>query len=154
MPKPKTRAIDDYELVYPQTRADWRAWLSANHDKSPGIWLVRYKVSTKQPTITYDELVEGALCFGWIDGLARGLDAERHLQLLTPRKPKSVWSKINKERIERLLAANLIEPPGLKAIEIAQANGAWTSIDEAEALILPTDLASALARSEAATTVF
>jgi len=154
MPEPKKRAIDDYELVYPQTRADWRAWLAANHNKSPGIWLVRYKVSTKQPSITYDELVEEALCFGWIDGLARALDAERHLQLLTPRKPKSVWSKINKERIERLLAANLIAPPGLKAIEIAQANGAWTSIDEAEALIVPPDLAAALAQNEAASTFF
>ncbi|MBK9746279.1 MAG: YdeI/OmpD-associated family protein [Chloroflexi bacterium] len=154
MTEPKKRAIDDYELVYPQTRADWRAWLAANHDKSPGIWLVRYKVSTKQPTITYDELVEEALCFGWIDGLARGLDAERHLQLLTPRKPKSVWSKINKERIERLLAAGVIEAPGLKVIEIAKANGSWSAIDDVEALTVPPDLGAALEQNPAASQFF
>jgi len=148
------RKIDDYELVYTPTRAAWREWLAANHDKSPGIWLVRYKVATKQPSITYDELVEEALCYGWIDGLARGLDAERHLQLLTPRKPKSVWSKVNKERIERLLAANLFAPSGLKTIEIAKANGSWSAIDDSEALVIGQDLADALAQNEAASTSF
>lgn len=151
---PAKRVIDDYELVYPPTRADWRAWLAANHDKSPGIWLVRYRVGTAQPSVTYDELVEEALCFGWIDSLPRKLDDERFLILMTPRKPKSVWSKINKERVERLLAANLIAPPGLTAIEIAQANGAWSSIDESEALIIPDDLAAALAQNPAASDFF
>lgn len=151
---PPKRVIDDYELVYPPTRADWRAWLAANHDKSPGIWLVRYKKGTAQPTINYDELVEEALCFGWIDGLARALDAERHLILVTPRKPKSVWSKPNKERVERLLAAGLIEAPGLKAIETAKANGSWAAIDDSENGVIPPDLAEALAQNEAASTFF
>ncbi len=154
MPETKKRVIDDYEQLYPPTRADLRAWLAANYDKSPGVWVLRYKVGTGKPTITYDELVEEALCFGWIDSLPRKLDAESHLLLLTPRKPKSVWSKVNKERLERLLAAGMIETPGLKAIEIAQANGSWTAIDESENLTVPDDLAAALAANEAASTFF
>ena len=151
---PTKRAIDEFEQVYPPTRADWRAWLAANHATSPGVWVMRYKVSAKQPTITYDELVEEALCFGWIDSLPRKLDDERHLLLLTPRKPKSVWSKVNKERLERLSAANLIEPAGLKAIEIAKANGSWSAIDESENLIVPPDLAAALEQNAAASSFF
>jgi uncharacterized protein YdeI (YjbR/CyaY-like superfamily) len=151
---PKKRVIDDYEQFYASTRVEWRAWLAANHDKAPGVWLVRYKAAANKPNITYDELVEEALCFGWIDSIQRSLDAERNAQLITPRKPKSVWSKLNKERIERLTAAGLLQAPGLKAIEIAKANGSWTSIDDAEAGIVPQDLAAALAQNDAANTFF
>ena len=151
MPEPKKRAIDDYELVYPLCRADWRAWLAANHDKSPGIWLVRYKVSTKQPTITYDELVEEALCFGWIDGLARGLDAERHLQLLTPRKPKSVWSKINVDKVAALIEQGRMRPAGQAAIDLARADGRWeAAYDSQKNASVPEDLQAALDASPAA----
>jgi len=86
------------------TREEWRAWLTANHAESGGIWLVRFKRG-RGPHVTYDEVVEEALCFGWIDSLGRTLDDERSMLLLSPRKPRSAWSALNKSRIERLVAA-------------------------------------------------
>jgi len=137
--------IDEFERFYPPDRAAWRAWLADHYDKSPGVWVIRYKVASQQPTITYDELVEEALCFGWVDSLPRKLDDERHMSMVTPRKPKSVWSKINKERVERLVAQGLMTAVGLAKIDAAKADGSWTAIDDVEALSVPDDLQVALA---------
>jgi uncharacterized protein YdeI (YjbR/CyaY-like superfamily) len=119
------RAIDNYKQFYPKDRKAWRNWLSKNFNQSPGIWLIFYKVGKSKPRLPYDDVVEEALCFGWIDSLPRKLDDERSMLLLTPRKPKSVWSEINKERIARLIAAKQMTTPGLKAVEIAKENGSW-----------------------------
>jgi uncharacterized protein YdeI (YjbR/CyaY-like superfamily) len=128
----------------PCNRAEWREWLAQNHDTAPGVWLIYWKKSTGKPTVTYDEVVEECLCYGWIDSKAQTLDNERYRQLITPRKPKSVWSKVNKERIERLLAQNQIQPPGLAKITAAQNDGSWTLLDDIEALIIPPDLQTVL----------
>jgi uncharacterized protein YdeI (YjbR/CyaY-like superfamily) len=137
--------IDEFERFYPPNRTEWRAWLADHYDKSPGVWVIRYKVASKQPTISYDELVEEALCFGWVDSLPRKLDNERHMSMVTPRKPKSGWSKVNKARIERLIAQGLMTAIGLAKIEAAKADGSWTALDSMEALHIPDDLQAALA---------
>ncbi|SHJ42913.1 Uncharacterized conserved protein YdeI, YjbR/CyaY-like superfamily, DUF1801 family [Hymenobacter daecheongensis DSM 21074] len=136
---------DTYADTHPATRAEWRQWLAAHHAHSPGVWFTYFKKETGRPRVGYDEAVEEALCFGWIDSLPRKLDAERTQLLFTPRKPKSGWSKVNKERLVRLEAAGLLEPAGRAAIERARQNGSWESLDAAEAGQVPADLAQALA---------
>lgn len=136
-----------YPDVLMTNRAEWRAWLAQNHETAPGVWLVTYKKSSGKPHLSYEELVEEALCFGWIDSTVRALDETRYLQLFTPRKPKSTWSRPNKVRVERLIAEGLMAAAGLAVIELAMANGAWTSLDAVDAMIVPDDLAEALART-------
>ncbi|NJN98713.1 MAG: hypothetical protein HC875_33810 [Anaerolineales bacterium] len=131
--------------VHPLSRAEWRAWLEQNHTRPEGVWLVSYKKATGKPRVEYDEAVEEALCFGWIDSKGNKLDEERSLLWFSPRKPKTGWSKPNKERVERLIAAGLIAPAGLAKIEAAKQDGSWNALDAVEALEIPPDLASALA---------
>ncbi len=141
------RAIDSYKQFYPKDRKTWRHWLSKNFNKSPGIWLVYYKVGKSKPRLPYADMVEEALCFGWIDSLPRKLDDERSMLLITPRKPKSVWSDLNKERVVKLMAEGLMTEHGLKAITIAKQNGSWDTLTEgnkaAETNTLPADLLKA-----------
>lgn len=145
---------DAFAQAQPSSRAEWRQWLATHHASAPGVWLVYFKKASGQPSVTYPEAVEEALCFGWIDSHPRKLDADRSQLLFTPRKPKSGWSKVNKERLERLEAAGQLRPAGLAAIARARQNGAWESLDAAEAGLVPGDLAAALAADEAATRSF
>ena len=131
--------------THPKTRAEWRAWLAANHTQTEGVWLVSYKKATGKPRIEYDEAVEEALCFGWVDSKPNKLDDERSLLYFAPRKGGSGWSKPNKERVERLIAAGLMMPAGLAKVEAAKKDGTWTALDAAEALEVPPDLKKALA---------
>ncbi len=137
--------LADLPLVEPANRSEWRAWLEANHDTSDGIWLAVGKKGRSRTSLTYDDAVEEALCFGWIDSTVRRLDAGRFKQLFTPRRPGSIWAKSNKERVERLIDAGLMTPAGLAPIEAAKADGSWTLLDEIDALKIPPDLAAALA---------
>lgn len=131
--------------VFPLSRAEWRAWLESNHTRTSGIWLVSNKKSSGKPYVSYDDLVEEALCFGWIDSKANPLDGERAMVWMSPRKRGSGWSRVNKERIERLLAGGLMTPAGLARIDAAKADGSWTALDAVEALEIPDDLVAALA---------
>lgn len=131
--------------VHPATRADWRAWLERNHTRPEGIWWVSYKQSAGKPRVTYEEAVEEALCFGWIDSKGGTVDEERTMLWMSPRKPGTGWSRINKERVARLMAEGRIAPPGLAKIEAAQADGSWNALDAVEALEVPPDLQQALA---------
>jgi uncharacterized protein YdeI (YjbR/CyaY-like superfamily) len=131
------------EQVEMRSRGEWRAWLQANHQTSPGVWLVTFKQGSAH-YFSYGERVEEALCFGWVDSLARGLDDTRSMQLFTPRKPKSNWSGPNKERVARLTAAGLMAPAGQAMVELAKATGTWTALEEVEAGVEPADLAAAL----------
>ncbi len=142
------------EFFYAPNRPAWREWLAENHASAPGVWFVFFKKATGQPTLTYAEAVEEALCFGWIDSLPKALDAERHALKFSPRKPKSVWSKVNKERIEILLADGRMTPVGLAKIEAAKQDGSWTLLDASDALLVPPDLEAALAANETARTNF
>lgn len=131
-------------LVEPAGRAEWRAWLAAHHADSQGVTLAVGKKGASVTTLTYDDAVEEALCFGWIDSTTRALDADRYTILVTPRKRGSVWARSNKERVKRLTAAGLMTPAGQAAIDAAKADGSWTILDEVEAGIVPHDLADAL----------
>ncbi|WP_026880381.1 YdeI/OmpD-associated family protein [Hymenobacter norwichensis] len=145
---------DSYAQTQPASRAAWRQWLQEHHASGPGVWLVYCKKSSGQPSLTYAEAVEEALCFGWIDSHPRKLDADRTQLLFTPRKPRSGWSRVNKERLERLEAAGQLMPAGLAAIARAKQNGAWESLDAAEAGLVPDDLAAALAANAPAAQYF
>lgn len=140
--------------VHPSSRAEWRAWLEENHTRGEGVWFVSYKKVTGKPRIEYEEAVEEALCFGWIDSKAGTVDDERSRLWMSPRKPKTGWSKPNKERVERLIAAGRMAPAGLAKIEAAKEDGSWTALDAVEALEVPPDLAEALARFPAAANYF
>lgn len=136
--------------VHPLTRAEWRAWLERHHTRPNGVWLITYKKATGKPRVEYDEAVEEALCFGWIDSKANKLDDERSLLWFAPRKPRTGWSRPNKERVERLLAAGLMAPAGLAKVEAARRDGSWSALDAVEDLEVPPDLATALAGYPAA----
>jgi uncharacterized protein YdeI (YjbR/CyaY-like superfamily) len=142
MPMPS--AADAYPEFMAMSRAAWRAWLAEHHATAPGVWLITYKKASGKPHLPYEEVVEEALCFGWIDSKGNKVDAERTKLLVTPRKKGSGWSRPNKERIERLLANGRMTPAGLAKIEAAQADGSWTALDDIEAMVVPSDLDAAL----------
>ncbi|HYE17317.1 MAG TPA: YdeI/OmpD-associated family protein [Tepidisphaeraceae bacterium] len=131
--------------VHPRTRKAWRTWLAKHHARSQGIWLLFEKAAANKNRLPYADAVEEALCFGWIDATLRSLGDHTYVQWFCPRKANSVWSKLNKTRVEKLIAANLMTPAGLKCIETAKANGKWTHLDTVEAGQVPDDLATALA---------
>jgi uncharacterized protein YdeI (YjbR/CyaY-like superfamily) len=141
---------DRYEQVQTETRDQLRDWLARNHATSPGIWLVTWKKTSGRPHLAYDDIVEEALAFGWVDSQPRTVDGQRSARLLTPRKPGSNWSRLNKQRVERLLAAGLMQPAGLAAMAVAKANGRWTALDQTETLAEPADLAAVLDADPAA----
>lgn len=131
------------ETFYPETRKHWRKWLQKHHESANSVWVVFYKKSSGQPVVTWSEAVDEALCFGWIDSTRRPLDDKRFIQFFTKRKPTSVWSKINKEKVARLLSEGLMMPAGLASIKTAKQNGSWTKLDKVENLSIPRDLAAA-----------
>lgn len=145
---------DQYPHVSARDRAEWRAWLVANHADAPGVWLVLFKKGSGQASVSYDEAVEEGLCFGWIDSMARRLDDTRYEQVFTPRKRRSPWSQSNKERVARLMTQGLMAPAGLAAVEAARREGTWTMFDDIERLETPDDLAAALAENLVAATHF
>ena len=122
----------------------WRAWLSKHHQKSQGVWLVFPKKATGLPTVSYNDAVEEALCFGWIDGLMNPIDETHYRQKFTPRKPRSAWAQSNKVRVARLVEEGLMTPAGLAAIELAKANGSWDRFSAADALTVPAALKKAI----------
>lgn len=138
--------MDEPDRVHPLGVADWRAWLAAHHARQAGVWLVSYKKATGKPRLTYDEAVEEALCWGWVDSLPRTLDAERSMLYFAPRKAGSGWSKLNKARVARLEAEGRMQPAGRAKVEQAQADGSWSLLDEVDALVVPPDLEEAFAR--------
>ena len=131
--------------IQPDTLADWRAWLQSNHTRPDGIWLITYRRATGKATFTYEQAVEEALCFGWIDGHTKTLDEERGMQWFAPRRAGSVWARSNKERVARLIADGRMTPAGQAKIDAAQADGTWALWDSVDSLAVPDDLAAALA---------
>ena len=115
----------DPKPVHFKTRTQWRRWLERNHDRATEIWLLYYKKHTGRPSVPYDDAVEEALCFGWIDGKVRTRDAETYMQRYTPRKPRSVWSALNRRRAQRMIRAGLMSEAGLSKIRDAKRGGQW-----------------------------
>ncbi len=140
--------------IHPASRSEWRQWLEDTHTRAEGVWLISYKKATGRPRMEYDEAVEEALCFGWIDSKPNSLDAERSMLWFAPRKPRTGWSKVNKERVERLIAAGQMAPAGVARIEAAKEDGSWYALDAVEALEIPGDLGEALAAQPPAAQYF
>ena len=132
--------------VHPLTLAQWHAWLAANHASSKGVWLVSFKKATGQPRIEYEQAVEEALCWGWIDSVARAVDDQRSMAWYSPRKKGSGWARTNKERLVRLEAEGRIQPAGRAIIDAAHADGSWTKLDDVENRTIPADLEAELGR--------
>jgi uncharacterized protein YdeI (YjbR/CyaY-like superfamily) len=126
--------------VTPKSRAAWRAWLDKNHASSQGIWLVFAKKHTGLPTVSYEDAVQEALCFGWIDSLVKSIDDRFHMQMFTPRKAKSAWSATNKARLAKLIKAGAMAPAGLAAVRQAKKTGSWNSYAAVDKLTIPPEL--------------
>lgn len=135
------------ELLYFKNAAEWRDWLHQNHDQSTGVDLVFYRVNSGRDSMRWEDAVQVAICYGWIDSTVRKIDDEARKQRFSPRKDKSVWSKLNKTYIEQLTEANLMHESGLRRIEVAKQNGSWESLDGVESGTMPEDLEKAFRKN-------
>jgi uncharacterized protein YdeI (YjbR/CyaY-like superfamily) len=137
-----------------QNREELHDWLRENHRASAGIYLIYFKKGSGKESVTYEEAVEEALSFGWIDSTAHSIDRDRYMQLFTPRKIGSSWSRINKERVGRLISEGRMTPAGMEKVEAAKKDGSWESLDAIENLAVPSDLREALSEYPGAFLVF
>jgi len=133
----------EIETFCPASQQDWRRWLQENHVAKISVWLVYFKKKSNVPTVTYTEAVDQALCFGWIDSTRKSVDDYTFVQFFCKRKSNSVWSKINKAKVLRLIEEGLMTKAGLDSVELAKQNGSWTILDDVEELVIPVDLAEA-----------
>ncbi|WP_190809137.1 YdeI family protein [Flagellimonas sp. S3867] len=135
--------MDQYPELYFKNDSGWRDWLHENHTKSEGIYLIFYKVDHKMDSMRWEEAVRVALCYGWIDSTVKSLGNGKRRQYFCPRKPKSVWSKVNKDHIKDLTKNNHMHISGLAVINAAKKNGSWAALDEVENGVIPKDLQKA-----------
>ena len=131
---------NEIEIYYPKSQIEWRKWLEKNHLSKQAVWLVNYSKKSNKESITWSEAVDVALCFGWIDSKKIKIDDEISHQFFSKRKPKSTWSKINKNKVDILIEKGLMTNAGFESIAIAKQNSSWTILDEVEELIIPADL--------------
>lgn len=129
------------ENFQPKNKQEWRDWLEKHHKSKSAIWLIYQKKQINESRLTWSDAVDEALCFGWIDSTAKAIDDNTYMQFFTKRKPDSGWSRINKEKVERLIQEGLMSQAGFDAIDLAMQNGSWTLLDEIETLTVPADLA-------------
>ena len=123
----------------------FETWLSKNHDRASEIWLRIYKKDSGVPSVSYAEALDAALCWGWIDGLRKAYDEQSFIQRFTPRRPKSIWSQLNRGHVARLAAAGRMTPHGLKQVELAKADGRWqAAYAPSSQTQLPEDLLAAI----------
>lgn len=146
--------MSEAEVFYPASVTEWRKWLKKNHLSKTAVWLVFYTRSSQKKTITWSEAVDVALCFGWIDSKKIKIDHKTSHQFFSKRKPKSTWSKLNKEKVRQLIENGLMTPAGYESIKTAQQNGSWTILDDVEALTVPNDLEIALKKHKGSKTYF
>jgi len=140
--------------VYARNRKAWRKWLEKNHQSQQFAWLIIYHKTADTPSVYYDEAVEEALCFGWIDSKPNKRDAESYYLTFTPRKPSSKWSKLNKERVERLITDGQMMPAGMAMITLAQKTGTWSALEKSDALEIPADLQQLFQKNKKAAAFF
>jgi len=146
--------IDKTNTFYAKDRKAWRKWLEKNHLTSTGVWLIYYKKDSGKTRVPYSDAVEEALCFGWIDSTLNPFDEDSYMQLFTPRKHKSGWSKLNKERVAKLTEQGLMAPAGLEKIEMAKHHGTWNKLDHIESFTVPPALEKAFAANPKARAFF
>jgi uncharacterized protein YdeI (YjbR/CyaY-like superfamily) len=135
---------DGVKTFHATSRAAWREWLTQNHVSEKNLWLIIYKKQSGVPSVTYDESVDEALCFGWIDSKINKRDEKSSYQFYAKRNPKSNWSRVNKAKVERLMADGLMTSAGLEMIELAKKTGTWTALDDVENGTIPDDLQAKL----------
>ena len=145
---------DGVKTFYAKDRKAWRNWLFKNQEKLKSVWLILYKKDATKKSISYAEAVEEALCFGWIDSKPNKRNDQSYYQFFAKRNPSSNWSKINKDRVRKLIDQGLMTPSGMAVIEQAKANGKWTALDEIENLVIPDDLKKMLKAKKAAAVHF
>jgi uncharacterized protein YdeI (YjbR/CyaY-like superfamily) len=139
------------ETFHARDRRAWRAWLSKHHARKSEIWLLLYKKHVDKPSVRYDEAVEEALCFGWIDGILKRIDDEQHVVRFSPRQPGSGWSESNKRRVRAMVKAGKMTEAGLALVQAAKKSGAWArAAERSKPLEVPADLRRALARNRRA----
>lgn len=139
----------------PKNRKDWRNWLRKNHASEPEVWVVFFKKTAPKTNLSYNDAVEEALCFGWIDGMKRSIDDERYMHRFSPRKPGSKWSPSNLERVERMIDAGLMTDAGERAITDAKKSGAWNSpVSPPGPLPMPPAFGARLKRNKKARAFF
>lgn len=147
MPKNINEQPAGQEIFYPETMESWRRWLERNHLSTNSVWVVFYSKSSKKPSVTWSQAVDVALCYGWIDSKKIKIDTDCSHQFFSRRKPGSTWSKINKQKVEKLLEEGKMRQAGIDAVEKAKQNGSWELLDQVEELLIPDDLAEALAQN-------
>lgn len=141
--------------VYAKDREEWRSWLSKNHASSKSVWLIYYKKPSGKPSVSYNEAVEEALCFGWIDSTVNKIDEERFKQLFTPRNPKSVWSLLNKKRALKMIQEKRMTSAGMNLIRAAKKSGMWAkAYTLKKTVVIPKDLTGALRKNPEASKNF
>ncbi len=138
--------------IYFKSDKEWRNWLHENYSSSSGIYLIMYKIETQVPSMRWEEAVKVAICYGWIDSTVKSLGNGKRRQYFCPRKPKSVWSKLNKTYITALTKEGLMHSSGLEKITAAKEDGSWTILDAVEEGIIPNDLESAFHKAPVAFT--
>ena len=142
--------MEDIEHYYFKNDSEWRAWLHESHKKQKGIHLIFYSVKHENESMRWEEAVRVALCYGWIDSTVKNIGTGKRRQYFCPRKPKSVWSKVNKDHIIDLKKKNLMHASGLETIKLAKKNGSWTALDDVEKGIIPKDLQDAFDKNPTA----
>lgn len=141
----------DMPVISFQSAKDWSAWLSKNAQTSKGVWLKIFKKDSKEKTVTYAEALEESLCYGWIDGQKKSFDELAWLQKFCPRRPKSIWSKVNVAHIERLTKEGRMKPQGLKEVAAAKEDGRWEKAYDAQSTMsIPDDFMKALSKNKKA----
>lgn len=147
--------LDGAEVIaFPDTGA-WESWLAQNHERQAGVWLKMAKSGSGIPSVTSDDVVDIGLCWGWISGQRRGLDERWYLQKYVPRRPRSLWSQVNVEKVEMLLAAGRMQEPGLAEVRAAQADGRWDAAYESQKnTTVPPEVVAALAENPKAKAAF
>ncbi|HUM46468.1 MAG TPA: YdeI/OmpD-associated family protein [Chitinophagales bacterium] len=139
---------------YAKTRKEWRKWLEKNHAAEKSVWLIIYHKESKTPSVYYNEAVEEALCFGWIDSKANKRDAESFYLFFAQRKLKSNWSKANRDRVEKLIAQGQMTKTGQAMIDLAKKTGTWTALEGVQNSVIPTDLQKLFSKNKKAFTHF
>ncbi len=150
-----TRLVDPAPVLVFESARVWETWLAKHHARSPGVWLRIYKKGSDKTSVNYTEALDAALCYGWIDSRKRPGDALSWLQKFSPRRPRSVWSRINTEKAERLIQTGKMKPAGLKEVEAAKSDGRWQrAYDSPRGATLPADFLKELAKNKKAQSFF
>ena len=129
-----------FRTIKAKSSADWRQWLAENHKSQRGVWLIIYHKASNIQSVSYDESVDQALCFGWVDSKPNKRNQHSYYQYFSRRKPSSNWSRVNKEKVQKLLSENLMSEAGLKMVELAKETGTWDALNDVENLVIPDDM--------------